>query len=80
MSVEKGLLAISGERAPLSSRQAEDRAVYASERFTGRFRRVISLPEDADPAKVEASYRNGVLKIVVPRRESSKPRQIQVAS
>jgi len=38
------------------------------------------LPEDADPTRVEASYRNGVLKIVVPKRESSKPRQIQVSS
>jgi HSP20 family protein len=80
VSVEKGLLAISGERPLVSGRQAEDRNVYASERFSGRFRRVISLPEDADPSKVEASYRNGVLKIVVPKRESSKPRQIQVSA
>ncbi len=80
ISVEKGLLAISGERAQVTSRQAEDRNVYASERFTGRFRRVVSLPDDADTAKVEASYRDGVLKIVVPKRESSKPRQIQVTS
>lgn len=80
VSVEKGLLAISGERAVVSTKQAEDRNVYASERFAGRFRRVISLPEDADPTRVEASYRNGVLKIVVPKRESSKPRQIQVTA
>jgi HSP20 family protein len=79
VSVEKGLLAITGERVQASKR-AEDRSVYASERFAGRFRRVISLPEDADPTKVDASYRNGVLKIVVPKRESSKPRQIPIAS
>ena len=71
---------VPGHLPQVSGRQAEDRNVYASERFTGRFRRVLSLPDDADPAKVEASYRDGVLKIVVPRRESSKPRQIQVAS
>ena len=80
ISVEKGLLAISGERVPVSGRQVEDRNVYASERFSGRFRRVLSLPDDADTAKVEASYRDGVLKIVVPKRESSKPRQIQVSA
>lgn len=80
VSVEKGLLAISGERPRAAPRQAEDRTVYASERFTGRFRRVISLPEDADPSKVEASYCNGVLKVLVPKRESSKPRQIQVSA
>lgn len=80
VSVEKGLLAISGERAAAATKQADERNVYANERFSGRFRRVVALPEDADPTRVEASYRNGVLKVVVPKRESSKPRQIQVTS
>ena len=80
VSVEKGVLAVAGERAALPTRQGEERSVYANERFSGRFRRVIALPEDADPAKVEANYRNGVLKIVVPKHEASKPRQIQVSS
>ena len=91
VSVEKGLLAISGERAAQNGtalagaasgagRSSEDRNLYANERFSGRFHRVVALPDDADPARVEATYRNGVLKIVVPKRESSKPRQIQVSS
>jgi HSP20 family protein len=54
------------------------RSVYADERFDGSFRRVVSLPEDADTGRVEASYRNGVLKIVIPKREASKPRRIEV--
>jgi HSP20 family protein len=84
VSVEKGLLAISGERPAAngnaSGKQPGERNVYANERFSGRFRRVVALPEDADPTRVEASYRHGVLKVVVPKRESSKPRQIQVTS
>ncbi len=80
VSVEKGVLAIAGERAAPPARQGEERNVYANERFSGRFRRVVALPEDADPARVEANYRNGVLKIVVPKHEASKPRQIQVTS
>ena len=52
---------------------------YAQERFTGKFRRVISLPEDADPTKVEAKFRDGVLHIKVAKRESSKPRQITIS-
>ena len=85
VSVEKGLLAISGERQAqedkaASGKASEERTAYANERFTGRFHRVVALSEDADPARVEATYRNGVLKIVVPKRESSKPRQIQVTS
>jgi len=53
-------------------------SVYAQERFEGGFRRVVSLPEDADPGRVEASYRDGVVKIVIPKREASKPRRIEV--
>jgi HSP20 family protein len=77
VTVEKGLLAISGQRATRPE-DAKDAVTYASERFAGAFRRVVSLPEDADTAKVEASYRNGVLKLVVPRLEAAKPRQIAV--
>jgi HSP20 family protein len=86
VSVEKGLLAISGERpgqigdGASAKASSQERNVYANERFAGRFRRVVALSEDADPGRVEATYRNGVLKIVVPKRESSKPRQIRVAS
>jgi HSP20 family protein len=85
VSVEKGLLAISGERPADDAKAAggkssEERTAYANERFTGRFRRVVALSEEADPARVEASYRNGVLKVVVPKRESSKPRQIQIST
>ena len=84
VSVEKGILAISGERSPANGNaqgaKSGERAVYANERFAGKFRRVIALPEDAEPARVEATYRNGVLKVVVPKHESSKPRQIQVSS
>jgi HSP20 family protein len=77
VTVEKGLLSISGER-PSRSAEGSGEVVYASERFTGPFRRVISLPEDADPSKVEASYRNGVLKLVVSRLEAAKPRHIAI--
>ena len=83
VSVEKGILAISGERPANGNAPAAkggERNVYASERFAGKFRRVIALPEDAEPSRVEATYRNGVLKVVVPKRESSKPRQIPVSS
>ena len=84
VSVEKGILAIAGERAAANGNapaaMGGERNVYASERFAGKFRRVIALPEDAEPSRVEATYRNGVLKVVVPKRESSKPRQIQVSS
>jgi HSP20 family protein len=77
LSVEKGLLSISGERAG-NDPEATGVQVYARERFRGPFRRVVELPDDADPSRAEATYKNGVLKVVIPKDESSKPRQITV--
>lgn len=78
LSVDKGLLTLAGERAGDLPEASEKTTIYADERFAGSFRRVVSLPEDADPARVQASYRNGVLKIAIPKREASKPRRIEV--
>lgn len=78
VSIDKGLLTISGERKPAQQDVGGDTRVYAQERFTGTFRRVIELPETADPDKVQARYENGCLSITVGKRESSKPRAIAI--
>jgi HSP20 family protein len=78
LTVDKGLLVIAGERSNEGAKTDEKSTVHAQERFVGSFRRVVSLPEDADPAKVEADFRDGVLHVRVAKRESSKPRQITV--
>lgn len=78
VSVDKGLLTISGERASDLPQETQNLSVFADERFVGPFKRVVSLPEDVETSRVEATYRNGVLRIVVPKRESSQPRRIDV--
>ena len=45
------------------------RVVHVDERFAGRFRRVVSLPDDIDPSAVSAAYTDGVLHVSVKRRE-----------
>ncbi len=77
LSIDKGLLVIAGERA--AEPQDDKTTCYAQERFSGEFRRVITLPEDIDPQHVDATYRDGVLHVTVHKRESSKPRRIQVS-
>ena len=77
ITVDRGLLIIAGERAS-ELPQDESASVDARERFAGKFRRVVSLPEDADPAAVEASYRDGLLRVSVNKRASSLPRRIEV--
>ena len=79
LTVDRGLLVISGERKSEVPEAGESTSVYAQERFAGNFRRVVSLPEDADPGKVDASYQNGILRVTVAKRESSKPRRIEVS-
>ena len=75
IAIQQSLLTIAGKRdIPIS----EKAAYYRQERFSGEFRRVISLPEDVDPERVEAKYRDGIVQITVHRRESAKPRQIEI--
>ena len=78
VNVERGVLTIAGERP--SRLPVEDRKtkVHTNERFAGRFRRVVTLPDDIDPDAVAARYRDGVLNISVKRRESAQPRRITV--
>jgi HSP20 family protein len=78
VSVDKGLLTIAGERVSDLPDTPDTVSIFANERFAGGFRRVVSLPEDVDTAQVDATYRNGVLKIVVPKREASRPKRIEV--
>ena len=78
LSIDRGLLVISGERGSEVPESGDRVSVYAQERFAGTFRRVVSLPEEADPGKVEATYRDGILRVTVGKRESSKPRRIEV--
>lgn len=75
LSIQQNLLAVSGSRKVEVNEKAE---YYRRERFDGDFRRVITLPEDVDPERVEAKYRDGVLQITIQRRESARPRQITV--
>jgi len=75
ISLQQNLLTISGERKAPASKEAN---YYRKERFDGTFRRIVTLPEDVDPDRVEARYRDGVLEIHIGRREATRPRQIEV--
>jgi len=75
LSIQQSLLTVAGERQLPANEAA---TYYRRERFTGDFRRVVTLPEDVDPDRVEARYRDGVLQITVKRKESAKPRTIQL--
>lgn len=78
VSVDKGLLTIAGERRGDAPDESENVSVYARERFVGPFKRVVSLPDEVDTGRVQATYREGVLRIAIPKRESSRPRRVEI--
>lgn len=78
VTVDRGLLIVAGERQAAVPQGREGLSVHLRERFAGPFRRVVGLPQEADPGKIEATYRDGILRITVGKRESSRPRRIEV--
>ena len=74
------MLTIAGERKQRAGAPDGDgrTSTHIEERFSGRFRRVVSLPDDIDPDGVEAQYRDGILHVSVKRRESAQPKRIEV--
>ena len=78
VTLDRGVLRISGERVSGLPEDNPTVQVYTRERGVGSFTRAISLPDDVDPAHVNASYRDGVLRVSVARRESAQPKRITV--
>lgn len=76
ISLHDETLTISGERKYESTNG--DKA-QRTERYVGSFRRSIALPTRVDANKVNASYRDGILTVTLPKAEEVKPKQIQVS-
>jgi HSP20 family protein len=69
-------ISISGEVKGQSD-VTEDGWLRQERRF-GKFQRAFTLPIAIDPSKVEATFENGVLQLVLPKAENTKPRTIKV--
>lgn len=76
LTIEDNALTIKGKRdAGLGGGKTN---CHRQERFSGAFSRIVSLPEDLDSDKVEAQYKDGILKICIDKAEEKKPKQISV--
>jgi HSP20 family protein len=78
VQIERGVLTLSGERPSALPAGDPKTTVHVGERFAGRFRRVVTLPDDIDAAAVSARYRDGLLLVSVPRRVAEQPRKIEI--
>jgi len=76
IQVSGNQLTVSGERKEEQEEKGE--TYHRVERRTGRFSRSVTLPCPVDEDKIDASYRDGVLSISVPKREEAKGRRINV--
>ena len=78
VTVDRGVLTIAGERPSDLPSDSTKTSVQGRERYSGKFRRTINLPDDVDPHQVHATYRDGVLHVHLPRREAVQPRRIVI--
>jgi HSP20 family protein len=76
VTVENGVLTITGERK--LEKEEKDRKYHRVERSYGSFYRSFTLPDAADSPKVSAEFKEGVLKVHLPKSEKAKPKAIEV--
>ena len=76
LAIENNVLTLKGERK--FEKKTEDGNYHRVERSYGSFTRSFTLPSTVDVNSVGADFKDGVLKVTLPRREETKPRQIQV--
>ena len=76
VTIENGILYISGERR--AEKEEKKKKFHRLERFFGTFERRFTVPEDADPTKIVAEFRDGVLQVHLPKRLMPKPKTVEV--
>jgi HSP20 family protein len=78
VNVVGGELRISGERS--EEKEVKEESYYRSERSFGRIYRALTLPEGCDVDHVEASSKNGVLEVTIPRKQAPSSKKVEVKS
>lgn len=76
ISLHGDVLTLSGERT--EDEAFEKAETYRAERFLGRFQRTFTLPVAVEATKVQATYKDGILTVTLPKAEEARPKQIQV--
>jgi HSP20 family protein len=76
ISLSDGLLTIKGEKKQEREEKEED--YHLVERSYGTFTRSIGLPKEVQRDKINASYKNGVLKVVLPKSEEAKKKELKI--
>jgi HSP20 family protein len=78
LHLENNVLTLRGERK--FEKETKEENYHRIERSYGNFSRSFSIPATVDEEQIRADYKDGVLKIVLPKKEQAKPKQIKIAS
>ena len=78
ISIQGNILSLSGKRERTTV--AEDAVLQRTERASGNFSRTIDLPVKIEVKDIDATYKNGILKVKLPRAEEDKPKKISIKS
>jgi HSP20 family protein len=76
LDVKENILTIKGERKAEEEVRKEN--YYRKERCFGLFERAFTLPSAIDPARITANFKEGVLRVEIPKPEEKKPKQIKI--
>ena len=76
INVQNDVLTISGERK--YEKEEHGKKHHRIERAYGSFLRSFTIPEDADPEQVSADFKDGLLRVHLPKNSRSKPKSIEV--
>ncbi len=76
VDLKDGVLTLSGERS--HEKEVKEENYYRKERAFGRFHRSFTVGAEIDPDKIKAEFKDGVLKVEIPRPEEKKPKKITV--
>jgi len=80
LTLDGGILTLSGERLEQLSKPGEDPQARRTERGVGSFHRRFVLPDTVDGEKVNATGKNGVLTVTIPKQAKALPRRIQIGA
>ena len=76
VDVKDRVLTLSGQRS--YDNEVKEENYYRRERTYGKFKRAFHLPADVDADNIKAEFKDGVLKVEIPKPEAQKPKQITV--
>jgi HSP20 family protein len=76
LTITKDSITLKGEVK--KEEEVKEEEYYSCERTFGSFARTVALPVDVDSEKAKATFTNGILEIVLPKKEEAKPKEIKI--